>query len=356
MGDRLRVGHQILDLSVRVRILLPQPTFPISVAGSGLIGMPDVDTPGREEGMPVTKMTCFTPFRRLALLLGVCLLASAGVANAETGRQGFYAGIELGFANAADVGSVQSGVNHPTQCDVLVGGNPAGPGCTNNTPGVLSANAFDLSTGFLGGVSVGYALDRFRVEFEYLNRSHGGDSALWNLSGGNAALQSKTSEVSTLDPPSERISDFSAHQFFINAYYDFLNGSRWTPYVGAGVGWAHTSLDYQARFLRKTIAQGYPADKPPAAAGTLSLLDTGFTDTLFGFQVLGGLDYALTDKVSIGLKARWASFQDLEGEAVWDLIRSHRPVRADGTTPFDSKLTFSDLQYWALSVGLKYAF
>ena len=39
-----------------------------------------------------------------------------------------------------------------------------------------------------------------------------------------------------LDPPSERISDFSAHQFSVNAYYDFLNDSRWTPYVGAGVG------------------------------------------------------------------------------------------------------------------------
>ena len=56
------------------------------------------------------------------------------------------------------------------------------------------------------------------------------------------------------------------------------------------------------------------------------------------------------------MKARWASFQDLEGDTVWTLIRSHRPVRADGTTPFDSKLTFSDIQYWALSVGLKYAF
>lgn len=304
----------------------------------------------------MTKMMTFLPSGRRALVLGCCLLASAGVANAETNRQGFYAGIELGFANAADMGSVLSGVNHPTKCDVLVGGDPTGPGCAGSTPQPMSMNSFDPGTGFLGGVSVGYALDRFRIEFEYLNRSHGGDSSPWQLPGGNAALQSKSSEVSTLDPPSEQISDFSAHQFFLNAYYDFLNSSRWTPYVGAGVGWARTSLDYQARFSRRTVAQGYPADEPQAAAGTLSLLDSGFTDTLFGFQFLGGLDYALTEKVSIGMKARWASFQDLEGDTVWDLIRSHRPVRSDGQTPFDSKLTFSDIQYWALSVGLKYAF
>ncbi len=294
--------------------------------------------------------------RRLALVLVFCLLVSAGAANAATSRQGFYAGIELGFANAGDLESVLSGVNHPTQCDILVGGDPSGPECADNTPKPMSINSFDLGTGFLGGVSVGYALDRFRVEFEYLNRSHGGDSSLWRIPGENVALVDKNNEVSTLDPPSERISDFSAHQFFVNAYYDFLNTSRWTPYVGAGIGWARTSLDYETRFLRRTIAQGYPADRPPAAAGTLSLLDSGFTDTLFGFQFLGGLDYALTDKVSIGMKARWVSFQDLEGDTVWDLVRSHRPVRSDGQTPFDSKLTFSDLQYWALSVGLKYAF
>lgn len=302
-----------------------------------------------------------TPSRRLALVLVFCLLASAGVADAATSRQGFYAGIELGFANAADLGSVLSGVNHPTQCDQLLrvgaGHNVvplSDPECAKNSPETLTANSFDLGTGFLGGVSVGYALDRFRVEFEYLNRSHGGDSLPWRF-GGNV-IGGKIPEVSEIDPPSERVSDFSAHQFFVNAYYDFLNNSRWTPYVGVGIGWARTSLDYQTRFLRRTIDQGYPSDQPPAAAGTLSLLDTGLTDTLFGFQFLGGLDYALTDKVSIGMKARWASFQDLEGDTVWNLIRSHRPVRADGQTPFDSKLTYSDIQYWALSVGLKYAF
>ena len=311
----------------------------------------------------MTKMTLLNPSRRLAFVLGLCILASAGVANAETSRQGFYAGIELGFANAEDMGSVLTAVNHPTKCDQLLKDRPdhnvvplSDPDCTNKTSQPITTNSFDLGAGFLGGVSVGYALDRFRVEFEYLNRSHGGDSALWRVHGENVPLVDKNDEVSTLDQPSERISDFSAHQFFVNAYYDFLNNSRWTTYVGAGVGWARTSLDYEARFLRRTIAQGYPDGKPPAAAGTLSLLNTEFTDTLFGFQFLGGLDYALTEKVSIGMKARWASFQDLEGDTVWDLIRSHRPVRADGETPFDSKLTFSDIQYWALSFGLKYSF
>lgn len=93
-------------------------------------------------------MMVLTPFR--SLVLGVWLLASAGVANAETSRQGFYAGIELGFANAADAGSVLSGVNHPTKCDQLLkdsGKNHnvvplSDPDCTDTTPQRLTTNSF----------------------------------------------------------------------------------------------------------------------------------------------------------------------------------------------------------------------
>ena len=296
----------------------------------------------------------FAPSR--LFLIGLCLLASTGGVAAETKRQGFYAGFELGFANAGEVRSVNSAVNHPTPCDLLVGGDPTGPGCADMVARPLSSNSFDLGAAFYGGISYGYALNEFRVELEYFNRSQGGASSPWVLPGGNEALQSKTSEVSTIQPPSERISDFNSRQFFLNACYDFLNKSRWTPYLGGGVGWARTHLNYRASLLRKTIEQGYPPDKPPAAAGTLSLLDSDFSDTLFGYQLLGGLDYALTEKVSVGIKGRWASFNDLEGDTVWDLIRSHEPVRADGVTPFDSSLTFGNLKYWALTGALKYAF
>jgi len=300
----------------------------------------------------------------LAVVSGICILASAGTANADESRRGVYIGVELGFANPSDLVSTMSGINHPTQCDQVLRDVDS----TNvvdltdsvcdvgDTPQTLSNNSFDLSTGFLGGFSVGYSLDRFRVEFEYLNRRHDGDASSWRSSGGNTALQSKASEWSTNAPPSERISDFSSHQFFLNAYYDFMNASRWTPYLGAGVGWAHTSMRYDTRFMRKTAAEGYPAAKPPAAAGTISFWDTDISDTIFGFQFMGGADYALTEKVSIGVKGRWATFGDINHSGAWNLIRSHKPVRADGTTPFTTNLEIDDVEYWALTLGLKYHF
>lgn len=301
----------------------------------------------------------------------LCVLVLTGVVHAEDdqgGRSDIYVGLEFGFVNADGLSSDLSGVNHPTQCDQLLRDNdPAtddkvvdlsDPTCNvGSTPQILSANSFGLGNELLGGISVGYARDRLRVELEYSHRVYdGSDSSLWRIPNSNAPLASKNIEVSELDPPSERISNFDAHQLFVNAYYDFPNASRWTPYLGAGFGWARTRFDYSVRFLRKTLAQGYPSDKPPAAAGTLSYWDTRVSETLFGYQLMGGLDYALSDDTSIGIKARWAEFDDFSHTGVWDLIRSHEPVRADGMTPWESELEFDDVEYWAVSFLVKFKF
>ena len=74
----------------------------------------------------------------------------------------------------------------------------------------------------------------------------------------------------------EWVGDHHAHQVFANAYYDFANDSRWTPYVGAGVGWAVTKLSYYTQFTRKPDAEylqiefdpDWPEAAKRAAAGT----------------------------------------------------------------------------------------
>ncbi len=305
------------------------------------------------------------------VIFGLCVFVLTGAVQAEDDQErhsGIYVGLEFGFVNADGLSSELSGVNHPTQCDQLLRNNdPAtddkvvalsDPACNvGDTPQTLSANSFDLGNELLGGISVGYVQERIRVELEYSHRVYdGSDSSLWRIPNSNAPLASKNNEVSELDPPSERISNFDAHQLFVNAYYDFPNASRWTPYLGAGFGWTRTRFDYSVRFLRKTLAQGYPSDKPPAAAGTLSYWDTRVSETLFGYQLLGGLDYALSEDVSMGIKARWAEFDDFSHTGVWDLIRSHEPVQADGMTPWESELEFDDVEYWAVSFLVKFKF
>ena len=307
----------------------------------------------------------------LALTLGVCILGSASLASAEEkSRRGFYIGIDLGLTHAASMGSPLSGISHPTRCDSILyqrankpDKRPTDDKCTTTTPKTIYTADFDLNTGFAGALSAGYTLDNLRFEVEYLHRRQGGDSSL--LPGTTDVTRGKGREW--LQPPSAGISDFQANQLFLNAYYDFRNDSPWTPYLGAGLGWARTSLHYENRYIRKNgqdylaavMDQNWPEGTDAVkleAAGTESYLNTQISKNLFGFQFLGGLDYALTEKVSIGLKGRWARFQNIRHNAVWNKIRGHDPVLADGVTPYRVRIKLDNVEYWGMTLGLKYHF
>lgn len=313
----------------------------------------------------------------LALALGVCILGSASLASAEEkSRRGFYIGIDLGLTHAASMGSPLSGISHPTRCDSILYQQanetdeegrtfkrPTDEKCTSTTPKTIYTADFDPGIGFAGALSAGYTLDNLRFEVEYLHRRQGDDSSL--LPGTTDVTRGKGREW--LEPPSASISDFQANQFFVNVYYDFRNDSPWTPYLGAGLGWAHTSMRYENFYIRKSgqayldavSEQGWPANTDPvklAAAGTVSYLNTRISKNLFGFQLLGGLDYALTEKISIGLKGRWARFQNIRHNAVWNRIRGHAPVLADGVTPYRVRIKLDSIEYWGMTLGLKYHF
>ena len=186
----------------------------------------------------------------------------------------------------------------------------------------------------------------------------------WGWEHHERGVQGKDTEWSHDQPPREWIRDYAAHQIFTNVYYDFPNESPWTPYVGGGLGVAITTLHYANQFIRKPDAEYLRIDFEPdwpdaakrAAAGTLSSLDTTVRQGAFGFQVLAGADYALTEHTSVGVAGRWAQFGHITDEATWGLIRSHAPVRADGVTPFDTTQRFEGISYLAVTVGLKYYF
>ena len=313
-----------------------------------------------------------------AAALGVCVAGAAATAGAQD-RRGAYFGIELGLTVPDGISSPLSGISQPTRCDRLLYENraqaPSDAGCTDVPPRTIYTAEFSPGSGFAGAVSAGYALDGgLRVEVEYLNRAQGDDES--PLPGTTDVTQVKAREWS--QPPTAGISDFQARQILVNGYYDFVSRSSWTPYAGAGVGWARTSLRYRNLYVRRTVDDGYvdifldtldadarahftgvgldPRRIAEAAAGTASFTNTAVSQTVFGFQFLGGVDYALADQVSLGVKARWARFAALDHDAVWERIRSHAPVLADGVTPYEVNVRLEGMGYWGVTVGLKYHF
>ena len=286
----------------------------------------------------------------------VALLFMLGSSQASAENK-FYIGLEAGFSKSGDLGISHSFVNHPTRCDSLLYSAPASPPgdaeCASDSISSVK-NTFTPTTDFVGGVSLGYAFSNgLRLEVEYLNRHYGTDERLVRLgSASDDPLDQKRSEWSEEDPPSEQIYDFSAHDFFLNVYYDLRTDSPFTPYVGAGIGLGSVNTRYWNQFVRRTDLG--PEEWQRAAAGTTSYIDAELEETRFGFQVMGGVDYSLGESVSIGAKARWARFNGFDqNDEVWGSIRGHSPVRGDGT-PFTSDFEVDDMDNWTFTVGLKY--
>ena len=316
-------------------------------------------------------------------LLCLCLLVFSmmvwTVAHAD-----FYVGADIGLGDMRTLGSKVTGNSRPTRCDVLMYSDatrPSGaiardPACGEVDPKRKWNSRFDAGSGLAAGLQAGYARDQVRIELEFMHVKPGSASYPIMTASTHPGLASKDREWSETAPPYEWISGLRIQHYFANVFYDFVLGSRWTPYVGLGAGWANIQMQYKRRFLRKTEEEGYLDVSPGIpeaqqgygweenswlewrenAAGTLSAMDTELSDTLFGFQVLAGMDYALTDRTSVGVKARWTQFDDFRDRAPYAQIRSHEPVDVDGVTPFVDQVRMDNIEYWAVTVGFKHRF
>lgn len=280
--------------------------------------------------------------------------------------QGLYTSFALAYSTE-EITASTAGINHPTRCDRALYPDPsqapADGACLDNAVRQIGGETFDLGGAFSGAASLGYAWERLRVEAQFLSRAHEGQTLPFATPGDNPALQGKLSEWSPDNPPNYRISDFSSRQLFLNLYYDFRTASRWTPYVGAGVGQADVQTRYTVSFQRRTLADGYVAatggdvDNPEpwqiAAAGSLSLLDTHVQDRVFGYQVIVGVERELRERVSAFFSVRWLDIDDIGNETIWETTRSHKPVQADGVTPFVGRQEIGQIGGLTATFGIR---
>jgi opacity protein-like surface antigen len=72
----------------------------------------------------------------------------------------------------------------------------------------------------------------------------------------------------------------------LNAYYDFTNNSRLTPYVGAGIGVTRTSINMNYDDGTSTT--------------------TADDDTIYaGYNLMAGVGYAVSQNIDLTLGYRW---------------------------------------------------
>ena len=165
----------------------------------------------------------------------------------------------------------------------------------------------------MAGVAAGYNWDRhgfpFRTEIEYAFRD--------NISYfSNATYQDRS--VSSSNPSAWfwHDSDLDMHTLMVNAFYDYDTDTKFTPYIGGGLGLSLNITDTKA-----TILGNRQFGVPSPEAG-LTQESTGKTLN-FAKSLMAGVTYDLTDSWLIDLGYRYIDF----GEVNWRGMFGH-PVES----------------------------
>lgn len=143
-----------------------------------------------------------------------------------------------------------------------------------SVPGIRFSSEVEFDTGIHLGVAYGHDFGKFRVEGEFGYQSH------------------EFKEVTDLEingiPQGDRDADgdIDAFIFLVNGFYDIDTGTKWTPYVGGGIGFARLEI------------------KDLFVAGIVRGDDD---DTVFAYQVAGGIAYEITEQIIADFSYRFVA-------------------------------------------------
>ncbi|MCY4131390.1 MAG: outer membrane beta-barrel protein [Nitrospira sp.] len=304
----------------------------------------------------------------LLVLVVMGLILSSGPVWA---KDGLYLGMDIGVAVAPDMDVKTGGLDDwsttgfDTKCDATI--NPErlqGGHCTNDPVAWAANESFDGGSGILAGLAVGYRLGGFRVEGEYFYRGTRYGSTDEPYFPDSDWRPSDSPEYGD-DGAEDALDNLMSHNFFANLYYDYRSDSKFTPYAGFGIGFAQVSVQYRTRWQRSTNAEDinvFDRDMPGGElnerlAGVLTNDEATMSDTLFGYQALAGVDYQVSEPLTIGLKFRYAMFGEFEDESQYTRLRGHAPVVGNPPTrPATYYINTDDIQFWGVSLNMKYQF
>ena len=169
------------------------------------------------------------PMKKFGVLAAVAGVALSGAAaaqdGAETNGDGIY--VRVG-AGASFVGDLEQDLTRFSQvsCDAI-GCNP-------------DRQLVDLDAGFTASGALGFNYtEGIRTELEYRYVTSGVSSRRLFEGGGDVG--------EGIGVPAPSNDDVNAHFVFSNFYFDLNNSSRFTPFIGGGVGGAFVENEFGLR-------------------------------------------------------------------------------------------------------------
>ena len=126
--------------------------------------------------------------------------------------------------------------------------------------------------------------------------------------------------------------ELSVYSAMLNVYYDIDTGTKFTPYVGGGIGMAHLK--------NKTKVTG------STPAGALNL-GSSESENNFAWNIGAGVSYALNDKVSIDAGYRYSDYGNVKESVSQKVPGLGAPLNVDGKY---------DVTSHEFLIGARYAF
>ena len=110
--------------------------------------------------------------------------------------------------------------------------------------------------------------------------------------------------------------------------------------------------------MRSTVfkSRAWDEELNKRSAGTLTYDQAKMSDTLFGYQALAGVDYQVSEPLTIGLKFRYAAFGEFEDDSEYTRLRGHASVAGNPPVPVTYYIRTDDIQFWGVSLNMKYQF
>ena len=187
----------------------------------------------------------------MVLMSLVLMTALAGNGSQAWAAEGFYAGIQGGVAMLEDAEA-----------------DPA---------------KSEMETGYVLSGLAGYDFGSFRFEGEIAYRENDID------------------KVTILNSDTDSSGDVSAWAFMVNGYFDFENRTAFTPYIGAGIGYARVEIDGKATYGGSTTVKWDDHDSGLA------------------YQLMAGVAWDLSDTIVLDMSYRYLDCDDIEiaGTSNW---------------------------------------
>lgn len=261
---------------------------------------------------------------KIALFMAALMFAPSAFAYEITPYVGLGIVVDKANTSAKRLGfdKTKNKINLPidqlagTNIGELVGGT-IGDGIIVNGGGDM---AFDAA--FAGEITAGVRIDNVRLEFEAAFRSASEDS--YNLYDGNFDVSTTMlpTQLDAIAAAIETSTSVRHDSYLFNMFYDFNFGTRWTPYVGAGIGFGRyqqeTSFNYNADLTKfKQELERYSgsmgdlgdtiATMPDSVTGSVTPDQASHDLYRFEWQVSAGVAYNFDEDWVLDLGYRFNS-------------------------------------------------